>query len=227
MRSQLIRLLFLLSVFLVFCTSLYSQNEPAGSEAKTLEIKNVRLVAWQVVDEKRKLVEVERLLEIAPRQLMPSNKFDVECEIIGGKDDHFGDYFVWTTVDFLVAPVTRAYEQMGNGALSSSVGWGQMAEMRDLKATPVNLLRPGESRKVAVRGLDLSPVLAAFPIGEDGELWPWLVRVTVHVQDRSGKQLTSAERTVRLAPNSARKKNHYNDPLPRSLGPGKRDNRRS
>jgi hypothetical protein len=91
---------------------------------------------------------------------------------------------------------------------------GQMAEMRDIKATPINVLRPGESRKVAVKGLDLSPVLSAFPVGEDDELWPWLIRVVVHVQDRSGKQLTSAERTLRLVPNSARKKGHYNDPLP-------------
>jgi len=214
MRSQPVRLLFLLSVFLVFCASLYGQGEPTRNKARTLEIKNVRLVAWQVAGQKRKPVEVERFLEIAPRQLMPSNKFDVECEIVGGEDDHFGDYFVWTTVDFLVASVTRAYEQMGNGALSSSAGWGQVEEMRDLKATPINLLRPGESRKVAVKGLDLSPVLSAFPVGEDGELWPWLIRVVVHVQDRSGKQLTSAERTLRLVPNSARKKSHYNDPLP-------------
>ena len=214
MRSQPVRLLFLLPVFLVFCASLHSQNEPARSEAKTLKIKNVRLVAWQVAGQTRKPVEVERFLEIAPRHLIPSNKFDVECEIVGGEDDHFGDYFVWTTVDFLVAPVTRAYEQMGNGTLSSSVGWGQMAEMRDLKATPINLLSPGESRKASVNGLDLSPVLSAFPVGEDGELWPWLIRVVVHVQDRSGKQLTSSERTLRLVPNSARKKSHYNDPLP-------------
>ena len=214
MRSQPVRLPFLLSVLLVFCASLYSQDEPARSDAKTLEIKNVRLVTWQAAGQERKPVEVERFVEIAPRQLMPSNKFDVECEIVGGEDDHFGDYFVWTTVDFLVAPVTRAYEQMGNGALGSSVGWGQMAEMRDLKATPINLLRPSESRKVAVMGLDLSPVLSAFPVGEDGELWPWLIRVVIHVQDRSGKQLTSAERALRLLPNSARKKSHYNDPLP-------------
>jgi hypothetical protein len=214
MRSQPVLLLFLLSVSLVFCTSLQSQNEPARSEPNTLEIKNIRLVAWQVANEKRKPVEVERFVEIAPRQLLPSNKFDVECAIVGGEDDHFSDYFVWTTVDFLVAPVTRAYEQMSDGALSSSVGWGQMAEMRDLKATPINLLRPGESRKVAIKELDLSPVLSAFPVGEDGELWPWLIRVVVHLQYRSGKQLTSAVRTLRLVPNSARKKSHYNDPVP-------------
>jgi hypothetical protein len=137
MRSQPVRLLFLLSVFLVFCASLYSQDEPARSEAKTLEIKNVRLVAWQLAGQKRKRVEVERFLEIAPRQLMPANKFDVECEIVRGEDDHFGDYFVWTTVDFLVAPVTRAYEQMSNGALSSSVGWGKWQKCETSRRRPL------------------------------------------------------------------------------------------
>lgn len=214
MRHQPVRLLFMLSVFLVFSVFLYSQDEPARTEAKTLEIKNVKLVAWQVADKKRKPVEVDEFLEITPQQLMPSNRFDVECEVIGGDDDHFGEYFVWTTADFLIAPVTRAYEQMNNSTLSSSLGWGQVAEMRDLKATPINLLRPGESRKVAVKALDLSPVLLAFPVGENGELWPWLIRVVVHVQDRSGKQLASTERTLRLVPNAARKTSHYNDPLP-------------
>jgi hypothetical protein len=214
MGGQSVRLFFLLSVFLVFCGSVSSYDEPARSEAKTLEIKNVRLVTWRVAEQKRKDSEVERFSEIAPRQLIPSNKFDVECEIVEREDDHFSDYLVWATVDFLVSPVTRAYEQIGQGALSSSVGWGQMAEMRDLKATTINRLRPGESRKVALKGMDLSPVLSTFPVGEEGELWPWLIRVVVHVQDRSGKQLTSAERILRLVPSSARKKSHYNAPLP-------------
>ena len=122
----------------------------------------------------------------------------MECEVVGGGLDLLaGDYFLWTTVDFLVAPVTRAYEQMDNSALGSSVGWGQMTEMRDLKATRIYFFRPKETRRVVVKGLDLSPVLAAFPVGDDGELWPWLVRVTVHVQDRSGKQIAVAERTLR------------------------------
>jgi len=220
MLSTPVRPLLLLCFLLAFRSFVRGQDgTPAvhGSvhaEPKTVEIKNMRLVAWQVADKQRELLEVHEFLETKPQHLMPSNKFAVECEIVGGEDDHFGDYFVWTTVDFLVAPVTRAYEQMDNSTLSSSVGWGQMAEMRDLRASPINLLRPGEAQKVAVKGLDLSPVLAAFPVGEDGELWPWLIRISVHVQDRSGKQLTSAERTLRLAPNSARKKSHYNDALP-------------
>jgi len=217
MLFQRVRPILLLSLFLAFCSlghTTSAVHQSAGAEEKTLEIKNVRLVAWQIVDKKRNPVEVHGFGETKPQHLVPSNLFDVETEIIGAEDDHFGDYFVWTTVDFLVAPVTCANEQMDNRTLSSSVGWGQVGEMGDLKAKSIHLLRPGESRKVAITGLDLSSVLAAFPV--DGELWPLLIRVTVHVQDHSGKQLASAERILRLAPNSARKKSPCNDPpLPR------------
>lgn len=215
MFSRHIALLLLLSFHLVFC-SFGDGQDAAPAVQKRLAIKNMKLVARQVTDKGKgpAPVEVHELLETKPLHLLPSDNFDVECEIVGGEDDYAWDYFVWTTVDFLVAPVTRAYEQMDNGTLGSSVAWGQMAEMRDLKATPIYFLKPDESRNVAVKGLDLRPVIAAFPVGEDGELWPWLVRVTVHVQDRSGKQVTSAERTLRLSPSSARKKTHYNDPLP-------------
>jgi len=195
--------------FLAFCSFVQATSavhQSAGAEQKRLEIKNVRLVAWQTVDKKGNPVEVHEFWETKPQHLMPSNKFDVECEIVGGEDDFIGDYFVWTAVDFLVAPVTCAYEQMDDATLGSSVAWALVTEMRDLKATPIYFLRRGESRNIAVRGLNLSSVLTAFPLGEDGELWPRLIRVTVHVQDRSGKQLTSAERTLHLAPNSARKK---------------------
>jgi len=220
MLFQLIRplslLCFLLALFSFVRTrdAARAVRESARAERKAAEIKNMRLVTWQVAATEKKLVEIHELLETRPQHLMPSDKFSVECEIVGGEDDYSGEYLLWTTVEFLVAPVTRAYEQMDTGTLSSSVGWAQVTEMRDLKTTPIYYLRPGESQKVAISGLDLRQVLAAFPVGEDGELWPWLVRVTVHVQDRSGKQLTSAERTVRLTPSSARKKSRYSDPLP-------------
>ncbi len=212
MRSPPVRPLLMLSFLLVFSASLYSQDEPARTEAKTLEIKNVRLVAWKVEGRDKKRVEVHKLLETKPQHLLPSNRFDLVCEIVGGK--YSSDYFVWTSVDFLVAPVIRSYDEMDDGTLGSSVAWGQVVEMLDLKATPIYDLRLGESRKVVLKGFDLSPMLAAFPVGDAGELWPWLIRVVVHLQDRSGKQLTSAECTLRLVPNSARKKTIYNLPMP-------------
>jgi hypothetical protein len=90
------------------------------------------------------------------------------------------------------------------------MGWGQVTEMQDLNATAIYFLKPDETRQVIVKGLNLSTVLAAFPVGNAGELWPWLIRVTVHVQDRSGKQIAVAQRTLRLSPCAARKASRYN-----------------
>jgi hypothetical protein len=188
--------------------------EPERARLKSLEIKGVKLFAWQVIDKKRKYVEVQTFLETKELHLFPADKFDVVCEVVGGSDVLAGDYFLWTTVDFLVARVTRAFDQMDNSQLGSSAGWGQVMEMRDLKVTPIYFLRPNEAREVAVKDLDLGPVLASFPVGDAAELWPWLVRVTIHVLDRSGKQIAVAERTLRLSPSSARKISHYDDPLP-------------
>jgi len=209
--------LFLL-LFLAACSSVRSQNveppiyELEHSEAKSLEIKNVKLFARQD-GRKKGHVEVQTFRETRQLRLNPSSKFDVSCEVVGGLV-LTGDYFLWTTVDFVVAPVTRAYEQMGNNKLASSVGWGQVNEMQDLNGTSIYFLRPSETRQVVVKDLNLSTVLAAFPVGDAGEPWPWLVRVTVHVQDRSGKQIAVAQRTLRLSRCSARKASRYNEPLP-------------
>jgi hypothetical protein len=89
-----------------------------------------------------------------------------------------------------------------------------MTEMRDLKATSIYWLRPKETRHVVVKDLDLSPVLATFPVGEDGDFGLGLFASLFKCLDRSGKQIAHAERILRLVPNSARKISHYNNPLP-------------
>jgi hypothetical protein len=97
--------------------------EPERAEPKNLVTKNVKLFAWQDVSKKRKYVEVFEFRETQGLHLMPSNKFDVRCEVVGGADLLAGDYFLWTSVDFLVAPVTRAYEQMDTtNSVQVSVG---------------------------------------------------------------------------------------------------------
>jgi len=77
---------------------------------------------------------------------------------------------------------------MDNSALASVFHGAQMTEMetsKQLLSTGFGQRKPGH---VVVKDLELRPILITFPIGEDGELWPWLVRVTVHVMDRSGNE---------------------------------------
>src|SRR5215469_11028270 len=91
----------LLSVFLLSVgASLYARGqdvepqrmEPEHAEPKRLEIKNLKLFAWQQDGKGKKHVEVQRLREMRERHLMPSNKFDVSCDIVGGLDVLTGDY---------------------------------------------------------------------------------------------------------------------------------------
>jgi hypothetical protein len=219
MPSQFGRLLLFALLFFFVCSPVHGQDveppiyELQHSEPKSLEIKNVRLFARQDDRKKGKYLEVQAFRETRQLHLNPSGKFDVSCDVVGGSDALTGDYLLWITFDFLIAPVTRAFEQMDDQRLSSSVGWGQVSEMQDLNATAIYVLKPDETRQVVVKGLNLSTVLAAFPVGNAGELWPWLVRVTVHVQDRSGKQIAVAQRTLRLSPSAARKASRYNDSL--------------
>ena len=188
------------------------------SGQKGVTIRSVKLFAWRGNGKERKYSEVQGFQESQkPHRLLPSAKFDVMCEVAGQPNLDAGDYFLWTAIDFVVAPVKLAYERMDNKELGSSATWGQVTEMRDLKAVPIYSLLPGESRRIFVKGFDLTGTLAAFSGDDTGELWPWLIRVTIHIQDRSGNNIAVAEQTLRLSPVNARKTSHYNDPIPREL----------
>src|SRR5580692_4330674 len=165
-------------------------------EPKGLEIKNIKLLARPYGGKTKGYLEVHTFRETRVLHLSPSDKFDVKCDVVGGSDVLAGDYFLWTSVDFLVAPVTRAYEEMDDNQLATTVGWGQMSEMRDLNGTSIYSLRPNETKQAFVKDLNFSRVLSAFPLGNAGNLWPWLIRVTVHIQDRSGNQIAAAERAL-------------------------------
>lgn len=179
-----------------------------------MQIRNLKLIARESHHKSRKYVEVQILREVRAYHLIPSNQFDVTCDLVGGSDVLTYDYLLWTSVDFVVGPVRHALEEMSSDELASSISWGQVAEMNDLKAIPVYALPPTVTRHVIVEGLKLGTVLAAFPVRNAGDLWPWLFRVTVHVQDRSGKQIATAQTVLRMSPNSMRKTIRYDDPLP-------------
>jgi hypothetical protein len=115
------------------------------------------------------------------------------------------DFLLWTSIDFLVAPVTDTYKKMDTEQIGSSVAWGQLAEMDDFKSAPIYSLGAGETRRVVVKDLDLTKTLASFSVDNSDNLWPWLLRINIHIQDRAGKQIASAVKIVRLWPDSVRR----------------------
>ena len=99
------------------------------------------------------------------------------------------------------------YERIPSDQLGQEISWGQVTEMHDLKTVSVYSLRPGESRSISIRGFDLTDVMAAFPADDVAPLWPWLMRINVFVQDRSGKEVASAHRTFSMRPYESRIEN--------------------
>jgi hypothetical protein len=102
----------------------------------------------------------------------------------------------------------QADEKMDIHEIASIAGWGQLAEMDDLRGVPIYALNAGETRRVTIRNLDLGKVLSSFPVGNAGNLWPWLLRINVRIQNRAGKQVVAVERTVPVWPNIARRPTH-------------------
>jgi hypothetical protein len=213
MKACLTRALQLIVLLPLFCFLLAAQEKKKSTavpqqdhaEKKNIEIKSVRLFGWQRVSNKRKYAELKEFRETKGLHLVPTAKFDVVCEVSGEPDLSADDFFLWTTVDFLVAPVTQEYEKMETDQIDSDVAWAQVTEMQDLKAMPIYFLRAGETRRIVMKDFYIGKVLAAFPVGDAGNLWPWLIRLNMHIQDRTGRQIASAERIVRLWPDSVRK----------------------
>ncbi len=136
--------------------------------------------------------------------LLPSRKFDLVCQLNNREASYSGDFLVRTTIDFLVAPPSVQYARMTSDQLGRAVSWGQVTEMRDVKTVSVYSLHPGESRAISIRGFDLTDVMAAFPPDDGAPLWPWLMRINLFVQDRSGKEVASAQRIFSLRPYKSR-----------------------
>jgi hypothetical protein len=208
MRTFLLRALQCVASLLLFGRFLGAQEAPvelSHVEAPTINIESVDLLSRQGVGNERKQIVFKEFRETKHGRIVPSSKFDVVCEVRGELNLSTEDFLLWTSVDFLVAPVTETYKNMGIEQIGSSVAWGQLTEMDDFKSAAIYSLSAGETRRVVVKNLDLTKTLAAFSVDPSDNLWPWLLRINVHIQDRAGKQIASAMKIVRLWPDSGRR----------------------
>jgi hypothetical protein len=142
--------------------------------------------------------------ETSQHSLAPSPRFRVSCTI-SSDGQYEGEVLIWTSADFIVAPATQNFAAKNDEQKASDVSWGQITEMSDLRATTVSL-KQNDTRNVVLGEFDLRPVLAAFPFlpDESDNLWPWLMGLHVHVQDRGGRELASTQNLVALRPRRER-----------------------
>jgi hypothetical protein len=169
-----------------------------------IEIESIRLFSWRFVAGKQEYAEFEEFRETKDLQLLPSAQFEVVCQLRGQPDLTAGDFLLWTAIDFFVGPATQSYEDMKADQIAPNASWSMSADIQDLKPLSVYLFHPGETRRIVINGFDLAKVLASFPTGDKDNLWPWFVRIRIHVQDRTGRQVGSAERVILLSPDPSR-----------------------
>jgi hypothetical protein len=172
--------------------------------AQNIQIKNIRLFGWRRSGDQTKYTEIDRFWETKNLQVAPSPKFDVICELSGSPDLSNDDFLLWMTVDFLVASATQEYDKYKPDFLSPTLTWDRFAGLQDFKATPIYSLASAGTRRVVFKNVDLAKVVTAFPVGIPGNLWPWFLRINIHVQDRAGREIASEQRVVVLLPDSAR-----------------------
>jgi hypothetical protein len=171
---------------------------------KKIEIEDIRLFSAQVIGDRRKYVEFQEFQETKGLHFLPSDRFKLICELKGEPDLSSGDFLLWTAVEFFVAPVTPYYKTMKADQIDLKASWNISAEIQDLKPLTIYSLRPGETRRVAIDGFDFAKLLRSFPKEDPDNLWPWFLRIRIYVQDRTGRQIGSAERMVRISPDSSR-----------------------
>lgn len=199
---------------LITLTAFHGRTEksvaPSGTlpEASVVEVTKVVTIAdTQTATGKSAYQEVKEFRETEGLDILPATKFKVECDVKGEPIPNSDELVVWTTIDFIVAPASRANEKLEISQLATDGTWAQITGMRDVQATVLNGFLSLEPTHIVFSESKLGPVLSAFPLGDAGNLWPWLMRVNVHVQDRDGKLVAHAERIVRLWPSRARIKN--------------------
>lgn len=136
--------------------------------------------------------------ELEDGRIAPSTRFEVRVKLT--KRDGFGDTVVWTETQFLFAPMARKFV---SGELDpvGLVSWAWDSDFKDLKIQRVTV--GPEAKEVTFGSFDLGPM---FPYDPTDNLWPWALRVIVHVEPDGGPASTFMSRVYRLKPSAARQK---------------------
>ena len=106
-----------------------------------------------------------------------------------------------TTFDFVVAPT---YLFQGDVAQIFRNGdWGRLVSVDDVKMETVPYVKSSESVELRIKGFNLSDLLASYN-GQDHTLWPWGLRVNVHVINREMRRVALGQTTLRIIPTDSR-----------------------
>ncbi len=129
--------------------------------------------------------------------------FDVLCHIENKGDSTIqqGDFIILTTLESVVAPT---YLHGGDlKAIMNEVHWLRETAVDDVKMEEVPYIQPKGSAPVKIKGFNLGNLLKQFN-GEEDTLWPWALRINVHIMNRDMTRVALGQAILPMIPSDRR-----------------------
>jgi hypothetical protein len=194
-------LLIILCSLVAGCQKEPAANPPAPNPEPSVTIQSVDLIEGTVASAGTSLRRLEEWK--APNNSAKLPVFDVVMKFQnpGASTLQDGDLIILTTIDFVIAPT---YLHDGDvHKILDSLNWARQSNVDDVKMQAVPFMRSGDVAEVRITGFDLSD-LFTFYNGEDDTLWPWGLRVNVHLMNREMNRVALGQATLRIIPADTR-----------------------
>jgi hypothetical protein len=107
------------------------------------------------------------------------------------------DFIALTTMEFVIAP-TYLYQGDAMKILQNG-NWSRLISVDDAKMETVPYVKSGDVVELRIKDFNLNKLLEDYN-GHDHTLWPWGLRVNVHVMNREMSRVAFGQATLRIIP---------------------------
>ena len=194
------------AIFLVACSFVAScarDHRARGTDLSSTEqksapiIKSVEIVEQDVALASATSKKLEEWKDSGDPKLSRLPNFDVVVVLqnISASSVQDADFIALTTIDFVVAP-TYLYQGDVRKILQNG-NWSRLVSVDDVKMETVPYLKPGDEAELRIKGFNLGNLIASYN-GQDGTLWPWGLRVNIHVMNREMSRVAVGQATLRM-----------------------------
>lgn len=152
---------------------------------------------------KASYIKLERWKDTSDPKIPHPEVFDVLCHIENKGDSTIqeGDFIILTTIDFIIAPT---YLYSGDvQKIIQDHNWGRVGSVDDVKMEKVPYLNPGDRAQIGIKSFNLGKALKQFD-GDGDTLWPWALRMNVHVMNRDMTRVAVGQAILPMIPSDRR-----------------------
>lgn len=188
---------FLAVCFLILgCQPKQRVNSDSSDQKPRVIIKSVEIVEQDPSGISTSPKKLEEWTDMGNSKL-PVFDVVVHLENVSESSIQDSDFIVLTTMDFVIAP-TYLYEGDVRRILREG-NWSRLGSVDDVKMATMPFIKSSEIAGLRINGFNLGNLLGEYN-GQDHTLWPWGLRVNVHVMDRQMNRVVSGQSSLRIIP---------------------------